>query len=266
VVETADAKVARWLGIVSDLLCEPLPAVPYLDLCEELHTTFDVVGALWSRRGPADLSRTVGTPSNDELFSPADNEWMLTREASAMHPLLRWYSATGDHSPQTLARVPTGLAPRRDRDRLNTLFVPAGVEMQLAIPVRTGVVSESFVLGRSGTDFSDQDLEVARRIQPAFVALDYQVRLLVRLSPVDVGEVAHAVELTGRELAVLRLLAKGHTAVGISLRLSTSPRTVQKHLQHVYRKLDVGDRMAAVRLASELHLITEQPPPLASQR
>ncbi len=264
-LETADARVARWLGIVSDLLCAPLAEVPYLIICEELHTTFDVVGALWSCRGPADMSRSVGTPSNEEMFSPADNEWMLTREAAAMHPLLRWYSTTGDHSAQTLARVPADLAPRRDRDRLNTLFVPAGVEMQLAIPVRMGVVSETFVLGRAGADFSDQDLEVARRIQPAFVALDYQVRLLGRFSPLDIREVVHTVRLTGRELAVLRLLAQGHTAFGIALRLSTSPRTVQKHLQHVYRKLDVGDRMAAVRLASELHLIAEQSP-VASQR
>ena len=29
-LETADARVARWLGIVSDLLCAPLAEVPYL--------------------------------------------------------------------------------------------------------------------------------------------------------------------------------------------------------------------------------------------
>jgi DNA-binding NarL/FixJ family response regulator len=38
---------------------------------------------------------------------------------------------------------------------------------------------------------------------------------------------------------------------------------VQKHLEHVYRKLDVTDRLTAVRLASELHLIPE-PVPVAS--
>ena len=53
------------------------------------------------------------------------------------------------------------------------------------------------------------------------------------------------VELTSRELAVLHLLVEGCTAVAMAHRLGISVRTVQKHLEHVYRKLGVTNRLAA---------------------
>jgi DNA-binding CsgD family transcriptional regulator len=260
VLETPDARVARWLGIVSDLLCQPVSEVPRLVICQQLHLTFDLVGSLWYRRGPGDASESVGIPSVEQMFSAADNEWMLTSEAAAMHPLQRWYAATGDPRPQSLNRVPTELAPRRDRVFVSNFLGPAGVDRQLAIPFRMGAVWETFILGRTGADFSDEDLEVAYRIQPAFVALEHQTELLSHFMPPDAEQAVRAAQLTGRELAVLRLLAQGHTAFGIAVRLSSSPRTVHKHLEHVYRKLEVSDRLTAVRLASELHLIPERPP------
>ena len=63
------------------------------------------------------------------------------------------------------------------------------------------------------------------------------------------------VGLTGRELAVLRLLGEGHTASAIAHRLGASPRTVNKHLEHIYRKLQVNDRLTAVRTAQQLGLL-----------
>ena len=50
-------------------------------------------------------------------------------------------------------------------------------------------------------------------------------------------------------------LAEGYTAYGISRRLAISPRTVQKHLEHIYRKLAVSDRLSAVQVAVELGLV-----------
>ena len=55
--------------------------------------------------------------------------------------------------------------------------------------------------------------------------------------------------LTATELAVLVLLADGHTTYGISRRLGMAPRTASKHLEHIYRKLDVTHRIAAVNVA-----------------
>jgi DNA-binding CsgD family transcriptional regulator len=52
--------------------------------------------------------------------------------------------------------------------------------------------------------------------------------------------------LTDRETTILRLVATGRTNSAIAHQLQLSPRTVAKHLEHVYRKLGVSSRAAAV--------------------
>ena len=53
-------------------------------------------------------------------------------------------------------------------------------------------------------------------------------------------------ELTDRELRVLQLAAQGRTDVAIARAMGVSPRTIAKHLEHIYRKLGVTSRAAAV--------------------
>lgn len=52
--------------------------------------------------------------------------------------------------------------------------------------------------------------------------------------------------LTAREHEVLVLVASGRTNQAIGHALHVSPRTVAKHLEHAYRKLDVSCRAQAV--------------------
>jgi DNA-binding NarL/FixJ family response regulator len=58
-------------------------------------------------------------------------------------------------------------------------------------------------------------------------------------------------ELTDRELAVLRLVAQGTPNRAIAATLFVSEATVKTHLVHVFAKLDVTDRAAAVATAYE---------------
>jgi PAS domain S-box-containing protein len=62
-------------------------------------------------------------------------------------------------------------------------------------------------------------------------------------------------QLTPRELEVLQLAARGHTAPQIAEELVVSRDTVKTHLRHVYAKLEVNDRAAAVAQALRLGLI-----------
>jgi DNA-binding NarL/FixJ family response regulator len=62
--------------------------------------------------------------------------------------------------------------------------------------------------------------------------------------------------LSDRELEVLRLVARGETNRGVAARLFVSEATVKTHLLHIYTKLDVNDRAAAVAAAYERGLIT----------
>jgi DNA-binding NarL/FixJ family response regulator len=56
-------------------------------------------------------------------------------------------------------------------------------------------------------------------------------------------------QLTGREMEVLRWVACGKTNRDIGDILGLSPRTVNKHLEHVYVKLGVETRTAAAAVA-----------------
>ena len=58
-------------------------------------------------------------------------------------------------------------------------------------------------------------------------------------------------DLTEREVEVLRLLAAGLTNRDIADKLVLSPRTVQAHLYKIFNKLDVTTRSAATRYAVE---------------
>jgi DNA-binding NarL/FixJ family response regulator len=66
--------------------------------------------------------------------------------------------------------------------------------------------------------------------------------------------------LTPREREILTLLARGLTAQGIAHVTGTSVRTVDKHLEHTYRKLGCGDRLTAVLTAQQSGLLPPPPP------
>ena len=52
--------------------------------------------------------------------------------------------------------------------------------------------------------------------------------------------------LTKRELEVMKLLRTGLSNKLIADRLSISPETVKKHLQHIYNKLGVSNKIEAI--------------------
>jgi PAS domain S-box-containing protein len=61
--------------------------------------------------------------------------------------------------------------------------------------------------------------------------------------------------LSERELEVLSLAAEGNSGPQIAERLVVSPATVKTHFEHIYEKLGVGDRAAAVAHALRTGLI-----------
>jgi DNA-binding CsgD family transcriptional regulator len=80
-----------------------------------------------------------------------------------------------------------------------------------------------------------------------------ETMLLLRLAaagvPVPAGRSLQTT-LTPRETEVLAWLAKGKTNRDIGDILGMSPRTVNKHLEHIYEKLGVETRTAAVAAAA----------------
>ncbi|MFC9558103.1 response regulator [Agromyces sp. NPDC056965] len=61
--------------------------------------------------------------------------------------------------------------------------------------------------------------------------------------------------LSARELEVLRLIASGTTNREAAVRLFISEATVKTHILHIYAKLDVNDRAAAVAVGFQRGLL-----------
>lgn len=124
--------------------------------------------------------------------------------------------------------------------------------------------------------YCERDLAIARRQldEKAFAealtegrAMDLQATIEQALerpttpeqSPPNDTAFGHPSGLTGREVEVLRLVAKGLTDGQVARELHISPRTVGRHLGAIYKKLDVPSRAAATRAAIERGLIWTQP-------
>jgi DNA-binding NarL/FixJ family response regulator len=65
-------------------------------------------------------------------------------------------------------------------------------------------------------------------------------------------------DLTPSELKIALLVAQGMTNREVAAALFLSPKTVEHHLSHIYRKLDVRSRTQLARLFAE-----ERPPAIA---
>ena len=109
-------------------------------------------------------------------------------------------------------------------------------------------------LNRRGRDFDERDRERLELLRPHLAFLYRHARKLAvalpapqpALQPPPPGNFS---ALTLREGQVMHWLACGKTDTEIGALLSISPRTVQKHLEHVYVKLGVETRTAAVMRA-----------------
>lgn len=80
------------------------------------------------------------------------------------------------------------------------------------------------------------------------------------LAPVIAGRLmarmrAPLTSLSTRELEVLELVAEGASNTDIAARLHITEATVKSHLVHIFTKLDVGSRTAAVSAARSLGLL-----------
>jgi DNA-binding CsgD family transcriptional regulator len=66
---------------------------------------------------------------------------------------------------------------------------------------------------------------------------------------------AHSLGLTGREGEILFWISEAKTDRDIAMILGISPRTVHKHVEHLFNKLGINTRAAAQRLGADLRRI-----------
>jgi DNA-binding CsgD family transcriptional regulator len=125
------------------------------------------------------------------------------------------------------------------------------VEYQIAFGLpAAGSEIIGIALNRAGSDFTEDERALLSVIRvPLMTALErarQRQRTREGLATATSGAVAGLADLTDGEMRVLRLAALGRTNSAIARALDVSPRTVAKHLEHIYRKLDVTSRTSAV--------------------
>jgi DNA-binding response OmpR family regulator/DNA-binding CsgD family transcriptional regulator len=101
--------------------------------------------------------------------------------------------------------------------------------------------SETFESYRSGVRF-------LANITPCLSAGEYLLVLDKHSGEWDLDVVRNSLGLTFREAEILMWISRGKTNKEVGIILGTSPRTINKHLEHIFEKLGVVTRAAAVSM------------------
>ena len=100
-------------------------------------------------------------------------------------------------------------------------------------------------------------IQAVRDVHAGKSALDATITQKLIAQIANRRETAEVKPLTGREMEVLTLAAKGYTNKAIARQLNISDRTVQGHLAHIFDKLYANSRTEAVMRAVSLGWIPQ---------
>jgi DNA-binding CsgD family transcriptional regulator len=129
-------------------------------------------------------------------------------------------------------------------------------------PLATAAAWEDLGLAYAGQEAADSAIAALTRALVLFAragATQDAARLRSRLRALGIRRRVTAADkpgtgwaaMTKSELAVVELVADGHTNREIAERLFVSPHTVSTHLRHVFTKLQVNSRVDLTRLVTE---------------
>jgi DNA-binding CsgD family transcriptional regulator len=257
VIATTSDKVLDLIGEVQGML--------------ELDELIDGLLVAIGRNVPSDyVSLNDIGPDTDRVISvmtpePPPHLYRLFGEFAFQNPLMLRYMQTLDGRPYRFSDVTTQAA-LHDLDLYRQVYAPLGVEHQMAftLPATPGRVI-AIALSRADPDYTDDEREVIERARPYLIqawrnAIEHTAlrdELAARpLGPTGgdgtAAEALRARGLTDRQAQVLALIARGRSNRDAGAILGISDRTVQKHLEHCYRVLDLQGRSAAAEFVWSL--------------
>lgn len=209
------------------------------------------IPAEWSALNelPADLPRTI---SITEPAVPREMHVAFARYGQE-NPLVRHHRETHDGRATRFSDVVT----RRELHRLDVyreVYRPLGVEYQIAFTLPSSARRVlGIALSRGKRDFTASERDLLNLARPYLIQAYRNALAHTELARGAGRQIVVAdlrrLGLTKRQSEVLRLVAMGHSDEDAASALGIGVRTAQKHLEHCYRTLEVGDRSQAARLA-----------------
>ena len=229
----ADRRTA--LGVV-ELVCASSGGVPFpLVVLEELRrlTDSDEVGYV-----EEDSDGNCGTRATVTRFSPS---WLFANLAAVGgEDPTRRFSARVPADPIAISDF-VGMKAFQQTRLYDLVCHPLGVEdsLRLYLPSQ-GPTTRFFFFDRAQRGFTQRTRSLLTTLQP------FLRQSRDSWAPAHAESLGLTAQLTRREADVLGLVADGATNVQIARSLWTTESTVCKHLQHIYLKLGVHNRTAAV--------------------
>jgi len=247
----AQGALARWIGSAQDVTDERMTE-------RELRAHYAVSQALrdWESfdEGVVGLLRRLGTALQLQL----GKLWTQTGDGGRLTCRAVWRAPdvdAGDLEPGLTVRPGEGLAGQAWLEREPVM---AERVSPAEPPAQAGVCS-GFAFPALPDDeplaalvfYSLDRREPSDRLRRTLTGIGRELgRFLARRrAQLD------ASPLSERELEVLHLAAEGNSGPAIAEQLVVSPSTVKTHFEHIYEKLGVGDRAAAVAHALRTGLI-----------
>ncbi|MBI5178324.1 MAG: helix-turn-helix transcriptional regulator [Nitrospinae bacterium] len=229
------------------------------------------LGAHFHRKGSRVDSLAISRSQRDfsererlmlELIIPAVKRGFSLNRTFAPPPgrLARWEDVAGSRGVEVIAIGPRGMIRHSTDNSLECLGrhfkLPPGGGI-LPEPLRRWFAEQMKFFA------ADNDLG---GLKP-FITERPGSRLAVHVGAFQPGgdalvfieEKTAAHSLTGRELEVLQWAAQGKTNAVIATILGVRPPTVKKHLEHIYLKLGVENRLAASLALAEMSKAPGQP-------
>ena len=173
------------------------------------------------------------------------------------NPLADWHMRTRDGRPLRFSDIVTR-EQLHQTDLFREVYAHLGIEHQIAFTLPSSHQRiMAIALSRCERDYSDQERDLLTLSRPHLIqayrnALDFTDRALPSSSTPGIGPAERDLEalgLTPAQARVLRRIATGASTAAIANELQIAQRTVHKHLQRIYEKLDVSDRSAAAAKA-----------------
>ena len=220
-------------------------------------------------RGESDAARDAGAPARVLLADDHELAREALRSVLAREPDLLVVGEAGD------GREAVALAARLRPDLVVVDLRMPGLDGLAATRAIVEAVPTARVVALTSSESRAHALEALRAGASSYLlkgatkrevlatlraALAGEVRVQAEVAGPLLGQLARgetlaAHGLSGREVEVLRLLARGRTNEAIGRALHLSPNTVKTHVSHILAKLGVADRAEAAARGAALGLL-----------